>query len=406
MSHSAFPNDLVGRRVEVFWDEEEEWFPGVVVEAQHKGPDRTNVSGYTVKYDDGDEGVVETLRGNPRVRFLVRAEGESRLGGHENSWLTDSVESHGGSQDKQHFLSNTFSSTLPEYSNFDAERIGDAFRPQNFLTLSKLPSTFKPDAVTLRRRACVKENLLQDVKPKPEHTSLAKLGLFSRFEYVPTKYSREEELQRQERMKNSIKMHAISSQTFMPASSDKRLKHEDQFNNKDFSYPYMHSALDTKDRIHQAHTSAEPSPAYGVFKPTGRSATDSIPTRKLLPDIMKQIHAILVKDWPRANFSVLVDERDYIILRFEISTIDSGKGLSGYMNTITRDHSNALPGSQWYNRYRLKKVLERWGRSDDSGFVYFTFKPPWVFAHPQRTAALLMNEKRTTKPQGSGDDAA
>lgn len=63
----------------------------------------------------------------------------------------------------------------------------------------------------------------------------------------------------------------------------------------------------------------------------------------------------------------LLPQDDLIVLRFEGASIDSNRALMGYMDTMTKDHSNALEGSVWFNKFKLKKVLERWGRQDDQG---------------------------------------
>ena len=67
-------DDLIGRKVDVFWPEEEAWFGGTVT-AKGKKPTADTEDGelgvgFQVEYDDGDEGWVSHLRGNPLVRFV------------------------------------------------------------------------------------------------------------------------------------------------------------------------------------------------------------------------------------------------------------------------------------------------------------------------------------------------
>ena len=67
-------DELIGRKVDVFWPEEEAWFGGTVVEKGKKPTADTEDGelgvGWKVEYDDGDEGWVANLRGNHLVRFI------------------------------------------------------------------------------------------------------------------------------------------------------------------------------------------------------------------------------------------------------------------------------------------------------------------------------------------------
>ena len=73
---------------------------------------------------------------------------------------------------------------------------------------------------------------------------------------------------------------------------------------------------------------------------SGRANKGSaVATRKLLPDIVKQLHETLKEDWGTSNFSVMVDETDHIIARFELATVDSSMALIGYFNTLATDNS-------------------------------------------------------------------
>ena len=88
-------------------------------------------------------------------------------------------------------------------------------------------------------------------------------------------------------------------------------------------------------------------------------------------------------------------------MRFEGSTVDSLKALLGYMNTMMRDHSQALPGSRWYNRYNLRRVVEDWARQDDEGYIFFTVRPPWVKISKLNTFLTLRPESRVVTPLGT-----
>ena len=84
---------------------------------------------------------------------------------------------------------------------------------------------------------------------------------------------------------------------------------------------YYEGARDQQNRIRWI---SESKTLHGPFLPTGKAtALSSTPTRSLLPDMVRQIHATLRQDWPTCNFSVMVDEEDAIIMRFETRTVDN-----------------------------------------------------------------------------------
>ena len=74
---------------------------------------------------------------------------------------------------------------------------------------------------------------------KPARKTMANHGLFHSYEYIPSKISLQEDLQRQERRVAEAKMYKVASQTFVPSSSTRVLKHENPWDNKEFKYPYM-----------------------------------------------------------------------------------------------------------------------------------------------------------------------
>ena len=64
---------VVGRRVSVYWPEEEEWFEGEITErgnspSQNRGV--YNNVGWKVEYDDGDIGWITEVADEAKVRFL------------------------------------------------------------------------------------------------------------------------------------------------------------------------------------------------------------------------------------------------------------------------------------------------------------------------------------------------
>jgi len=293
------------------------------------------------------------------------------------------------------FQAQTFASALPEYTSNESGRIRAAFNPHNYVSLAKLPHQFKPDTVNKARQETIHSNLVNEMPPKPARKTMNNHGLFHSYEYIPSKISLQEDLQRQERRVAEAKMYEVASQTFVPSSSTKTLKHENPWDNKEFKYPYMDDPYSAaEDQQRRMKWIAESRVLHGPFLLSGRANKGSaIATRKLLPDIVKQLHETLKEDWGTCNFSVMVDETDHIIARFELATVDSSMALMGYFNTLAMDNSQALASSRWYTRYQLRKVVEDWGRQE-GGLLYFMFRPPWVASNPMDTFLTLHPEAR------------
>ena len=113
-------DNLIGREVEVFWPEEEEWYSGTVAEkgeafepATHE--DGEDGVGWLIKYDDGEEGWVSKLRGNALVRFLGSSVSISRRDNtNASAGFTASLESLGSGEGEEAlqpgFQAQTFAS--------------------------------------------------------------------------------------------------------------------------------------------------------------------------------------------------------------------------------------------------------------------------------------------------------
>ena len=191
--------DLLGRRIEVFWPEEEAWFAGLVAQ-QGTDPDAAlgkadgeEGVGWLVRYDDGDTAWLRQLRGTAHVRFLgddsclspeerqtgswaspAAVEGDG--GGPESPHLAGSSFRGGGSgsfrcdprsqnaSDAPRFAHDTICSTLPDYVNVEADRVKECFHAMNFHTIGKLPQRLEPDAVVASQRQHLQTNLSQGSK--------------------------------------------------------------------------------------------------------------------------------------------------------------------------------------------------------------------------------------------------
>lgn len=126
---------------------------------------------------------------------------------------------------------------------------------------------------------------------------------------------------------------------------------------------------------------------HGPFLPGGPGAQDSI-TRQLLPTILKEVHRVVDEDWGEYIFSVMSTEDDMIVVRFQLDSVDSIRGLHAYMNVFAST-------GEVVTKYKLTRVVEDWHSEPGDGHLYYMFKPPWVRARGTDTFFTLHPEERT-----------
>mmetsp|Transcript_23475 Transcript_23475/g.47973 ORF Transcript_23475/g.47973 Transcript_23475/m.47973 type:complete len:131 (+) Transcript_23475:52-444(+) len=66
-------DDPIGKRVSIFWPDEDNWFTGVVTEKGRQPDDAPGVYnnvGWRVEYDDGDMGWVTDLNDASKAKFI------------------------------------------------------------------------------------------------------------------------------------------------------------------------------------------------------------------------------------------------------------------------------------------------------------------------------------------------
>lgn len=116
-------------------------------------------------------------------------------------------------------------------------------------------------------------------------------------------------------------------------------------------------------------------PLYGVFVPSGTSATRGggmcRTTRQSLRNIVAILDKTVKEDWQDCAVDVYADDDDYIVIEFGLHTIINVKGLKAYMGTIC----NVNP---IISEFGLRKVPEIWNHAPGNGCVYFAFRPHWV----------------------------
>ena len=90
------------------------------------------------------------------------------------------------------YMMPNFSSILPEYANEEADLIKHAFSVGNFQSITKIPDKIK----TANQRQREIRTKIQKKKESNASKIVTSCGLFSQFEYIPTKYGLVEELER------------------------------------------------------------------------------------------------------------------------------------------------------------------------------------------------------------------
>ena len=154
----------------------------------------------------------------------------------------------------------------------------------------------------------------------------------------------------------------------------------------------------------------------GPFRPSGRvkgqtgQAASEMPSRQSLPAMVEQLREAIEDDWGEYAFLVCSTDDEHLVVRFELSTLDSEPGLVAYMNVFARS-------AHVISKYQLRKMVEDWNVTPGDGHLYFTFRPPWVtstvtetyyalhpelrdFQHSRRAAA---SGKAPSPTEGSGE---
>merc|ERR1739838_991363 len=105
-------------------------------------------------------------------------------------------------------------------------------------------------------------------------------------------------------------------------------------------------------------------------------------------EIVENLRRSVKEDWEDYEFIVCATDDEHVVIRFELSTLDSEPGLVAYMNIFARTNTTVQD-------YLLKKVVEDWNVTPGDGHLYFTFRPPWVSGRLVDTFYSLHPEQRT-----------
>ncbi|KAL3911540.1 MAG: hypothetical protein SGPRY_008653 [Prymnesium sp.] len=78
-------------------------------------------------------------------------------------------------------------------------------------------------------------------------------------------------------------------------------------------------------------------------------AATELPSRKGLPHMVDKLREAIEEDWSQYPFLVCSTEDEHLVVRFEMSTLDSEPGLVAFMNMFSRSHHVV-------NQLKLRKV--------------------------------------------------
>ncbi|OQR95543.1 cleavage induced hypothetical protein [Thraustotheca clavata] len=271
-----------------------------------------------------------------------------------------------------HYMLPNFSSILPEYANAEAEHIKSAFSTGNYHSILKMPSKLAPNAVNQARQDMMDENRYSGAVAKPPPKIVTKNGLFNQFDYTPSRYSFGDELLRAERLENEAKRLEIGGKDFICSSGAKKLKYEDGFEDKDFVYPHMDVYYnDAHDIAVRERWIEQKKKLFHDFVPSGATkSVGDILTRKLLPDIVKELQEAISSDWEDCVVAVIPTDDGNIAIRFQLD-LGLESALAAYMNVFSNSH-------RLMTKYMLQKVVEDWNSKPGDNCLYFVLRPPWI----------------------------
>mmetsp|Transcript_5760 Transcript_5760/g.14746 ORF Transcript_5760/g.14746 Transcript_5760/m.14746 type:complete len:372 (+) Transcript_5760:22-1137(+) len=305
-----------------------------------------------------------------------------------------------------HYALPNFSVVLPEYANAEADIIRNAFRTANYTSISNLPEGIKNGTVNESRFERIVANrqpapdgtaagvqgetvLFGQMRRLPDKTNKAKY--FMEFDYQPSPYSLAEELAKEERAESKRKISdAGHLRDFVPTDSRKRLPHEDVAGQ--FTEYIIDPFECAGDQVLRQKWLMDAQVLAAPFKPAGRTrgpsgATNTFSGRQQLPEIVAALQSAIEEDWEGYPLLVCATDDEHIVIRFDLSTLEQEPGLIAYMNVLASTN-------EVVSTHRLKRVVEDWNVTPGDGFLYFTFRPPWVTVPTLETYFALHPEEK------------
>lgn len=102
---------------------------------------------------------------------------------------------------------------------------------------------------------------------------------------------------------------------------------------------------------------------------------------------MANLSQVLAEDWEEYTMLVCATDDDHVVVRFGMGTLEEEPGLIAYMNVLAASH-------EIVSRHKLRKVIEDWSVTPGDGYIYFTFRPPWVRVPTLETYYALHPEEK------------
>lgn len=355
--------------------------------------------------------------------------GEDDAGSHSSSSSTTTL-----NKKLPHYAAPTQAVQLPEYANTEAEMIRASFSTGNYRMISHLPTELRAHHVSEATANRIDDNITSAYFVAP-HGSYRKFGgkdsLFSTFDYAPEEYSLASKLLTQERKTKEDKRLKVNPLPFL-YSTPRPLVHNQLAGLPSFDANAQFSGLDPYEsseehQRRQAYLESQKI-LHGPFVPShgSRSIGDDKVIRMKLPDIIAKLMAELDQDWGDTSFQIYCDEEDLIIIQWDLATIDNQKGLLAYMNMFVKTNSQSTRlqfalGLIWshimclyihlyslfgfflfssfspllsevISEYALSKLVELWNHIGSDGFLYYSFKPPWVRRRIEESLFVLHPE--------------
>ena len=215
--------------------------------------------------------------------------------------------------------------------------------------------------------------------------------MFSTFEYIPSRYSLADEIKTKERLESEAKRLDVGGRDFICAGKSKKMKYEDTFDNPEYRFPYMGDAFEgARDQTLRAKWIADAKILHGPFVPSGKS-TDPGTTRILLPDMVRELHSVIITDWGDHFFEVLSTEDDNIAVRFKLSELHSEQ-------RHRHTHERNVRLKPHHRQVQAKRRCSPTGtQSQEMDFYTSIFRPPWVRARAADVFFTLNPEERERK---------
>jgi len=329
-----------------------------------------------------------------------------------------------------HYASQTVANSAPEFANDEQDIIRQSFSTGNHTWMKEsLPVELAPDSINQLRRQRMEKNRLAEPLPQTwsKMTQLWGGGCYQEFEYIPDEYQRKGDFSKGMREQSNEKRGQISNHDWRYASQERRQKHETMINdprNKE-PYPYLGGDKDLelpagggkwlRSNCSLGTMAGGGSSTFGqgsagasessFLAGKGRGLEDeSRGSRMTLPTAIQRLQKRLDADWEGTTVVVSATDQDLVQIAFHMKTVDSERGVSAYMNVLSKD-------PELLGALGLRKVSQLWGMKrnfasesavegsteggDEHTWMFYILTPKWVRMRPT-------DSYYTTHPRSQG----